>query len=46
MVSALPSQTIVILKLNEDQAALAQRFKGNWKPLFKNDNHQVWSYDL
>ena len=46
MVSALPSQTIVILKLNEDQAALAQRFKGNWTFLFKNDNHQVWSYDL
>ena len=46
MVPALPDSTIVILKSNEDQTALAQRFKGNWTSLFKNDNHQVWSYDL
>ena len=46
MVNELPPNTGVILKSDEDQSLLARRFKGRWKLLFKNDNHQVWSYDL
>lgn len=45
-VAELPVGTGVILKSDEDQSLLARRFRGNWKLLFKNDNHQVWSYDL
>jgi hypothetical protein len=46
MVKGLPDSCTVILKLDEDQSALAKRFPGQWHFLFKNSNHQLWSYSL
>jgi hypothetical protein len=45
MVQELPAHTVVILNDTEDQTALARRFRGEWNFLFKNANHQVWSYN-
>ena len=45
MVQELPAHTVVILNATEDQTALARRFRGEWNFLFKNANHQVWSYN-
>ena len=45
-VQELPKNGVVILKADESQEELAKRFVGKWDLLFRNDNHQVWSYSL
>lgn len=45
-VSTIPSGSAVILKKDESHSLLAERFPGNWKHVFSNANHQVWSYNL
>ena len=45
-VKELPENSVVILKGDESQEELAKRFAGKWNLLFRNDNHQVWSYSL
>lgn len=44
VVRELPEGTTVILKTGEPISHVQERFKGNWNFLFKNDNHQVWSF--
>ena len=46
MIRELPRCCTVILKKDESQQNLEKRFGGQWKFLFSNENHQLWSCRL